>query len=105
MAQDKYCPLNIEGICFELVAHGFHEKQVREWGIMKVCDMGKHNGYEITNFNFCKTYDAFQNVGRVPGITSQKCYDAIQDAKYHGKIDGRIIDLKSRDLLIHSPQK
>jgi hypothetical protein len=100
MVEDKYCPLNLEGMCFEMVAHGFSEEQEREKGRMKPCNMGKHNGYDITHFHYCITYKSFQNACQTPGIISPRCYEAIQDAKYHGIIDGKIIDLKSKELLV-----
>ena len=99
MAQDKNCPLNIEGICFELVAHGFSEKQLREEGRMKPCNMGKYNALtEITRHWYCISYKAFESFCEMPGVISQRCYDAIQMAKHYGEIDGEIIDLKSKEL-------
>jgi hypothetical protein len=101
MAQDKDCPLNIEGICFETVAYGFHEKQLREEGRMKPCDMGRNSYGEITTFCYCSAYGSFQTAWQTPGTIHPRCYKAIRDAKYNKIIDGQVVDLKSHELLIH----
>ncbi len=99
MAQDKNCPFNLEGMCFEMIAHGFHEKQLREEGRMKPCDMLKdNNGFPVTSYRYCSGYQSFQTACQTPGIISPRCYEAIRDAKYYDKVDGRIVDLKSREL-------
>lgn len=104
MSEDKNCPLNIEGICFEWVAHGFHEKQMREQGRMILCNTGKYNGFDNPHFAFCTIYKSFQNACETPGIISLKCLEAIKNAKYQRKADGQIVDLKSRELLTTTPQ-
>ncbi len=104
MAQDKACLFNLEGMCFEMVAHGFYEKQLREEGRMKPCDMGNDLGREIISYFYCPGYQSFQTAYQTPGIISPRCYEAIRDAKYWDKIDGKIVDLKSGELSTALPQ-
>jgi hypothetical protein len=103
--EDELCPLNIEGVCFESVAHGFSEKQMREQGKMKLCNMGTDFDQEIIHCHYCPTYQAFQDALQGPGVISPICSDAIYNAKYHDEIDGEIIDLKSKEFLITSLNK
>ncbi len=105
MAQDEDCPFNLEGMCFEMVAHGFSEKQLRESRRMGLCDMGKdYNGRPVILYHFCPGYQSFQTACQTPGIISPRCYEAIRNAKYCGEIDGKIVDLKSRELSTAPPQ-
>jgi hypothetical protein len=106
MVQDNDCPLNIGGVCYELVAHGFSEKQLREQGRMNLCEMGKqYNGLPVLRYHYCDGYQSFQTAHRDPGTISPKCCEAIRDAKFHNIADGRIVDLKSLEVLTAQLQK
>lgn len=94
MSSDERCPFNVQGLCFEMVSHGFSEAQLREQKRMRICNMGEFNGFEIRDYSSCRAYQSFEHCCSVPGTISQECYDAIRNAK-RGNIDGKIVDLKT----------
>ncbi|GEM_PF-3238456 len=95
MASDERCPFYINGLCYEMVTHGFSEEQLRERGEMKACEMGAFNGHDIMSFSFCATYQSNKYAQSVPGIISSICVEVVYSAKYLGETDGEIVDLKS----------
>ncbi len=101
MARDIFCPLYAWDVCYEMVAHGFSEKQMRELGEMKLCDMGRdNNGGNILHYHYCPTYGAFKTVSQIPGGISHECMKAIHDAQSRQIPDGKIVDLESRSILM-----
>ena len=105
MAQDENCPLNIGGICYEMVAHGFSEKQLRDQGRMKPCEVEELNSVKTGRYLYCVGWGSFQTAHQDPGTISPNCCEAIRNAKYYDTIDGRIVDLKSLELLTAQYQK
>jgi len=95
MAQDKRCPFNINGLCYEKVAHGFSEKQLRESNEINPCEMGQYNGLEIERYTICSTFRMFETARETPGIINPEMVEAIRQAKYNGIVDGQRIDLQT----------
>ena len=96
MGSDERCRFYINGFCYEKVTHGFSEKQLREGGEMKPCDMGTFNGQEIRDFPYCWTHRMhFDSAVFTPGIIASGCVKAVQDAKNGGEVDGEIVDLQT----------